>query len=518
MTAGSPCRRSPARLPPKAPSASSSSPTSRTNIRHGHRVAGRRHHPSSRRSDRGAERACRHSRRHGTDLRPDLRGRKAPPPQAPHLSRSRQARHHQRAGLRRLRRLRREVELRLGAAARNRMGPQAHHRPVELQQGLFLRQGLLPVVRHRAWRTAEERRRRRRRSRTAGAAGSEAAGDRADLQHHRHRRRRHRHRHDRRHTGHGGASGRAAASACSTWRGSRRRAARCSATSASPQSPRTSMPSASPRAAPISCSAATSWSRARARCSPRSSPARPRWWSIPPNSCPANSPAMPISRCRASGSSATIMADAGRDKTHFIDATRIATALFGQSIGANMFLVGYAYQLGAIPLSAAAIERAIELNGEAVGMNKAAFHWGRRAAVDRAAVEALAKPAAATADDARHLSESFDETVERRVKFLTDYQDAAYAARYRGWVEKAQGGRGGACAGQDRARRRGRALSVQADGLQGRIRSRAALHRRRIPQAGRRARSRGDESALRVSSCAAAAGAPRPAPPACRAR
>ena len=133
-----------------------------------------------------------------------------------------------------------------------------------------------------------------------------------------------------------------------------------------------------------------------------------------------------------------IMADAGPDKSHFIDATRIATALFGQSLGANMFLVGYAWQLGAIPLSAAAIERAIELNGEAVGMNTAAFHWGRRAAVDRAAVEALARPAAATADDARHLSESFDETVGRRVKFLTDYQDAAYAARYRRLVEKAQ--------------------------------------------------------------------------------
>ena len=76
----------------------------------------------------------------------------------------------------------------------------------------------------------------------------------------------------------------------------------------------------------------------------------------------------------------TIVADAGRDKAHFIDATRIATALFGQSIAANMFLVGYAYQLGALPLSAAAIEQAIELNGEAVAMNKAAFHWGRRAA------------------------------------------------------------------------------------------------------------------------------------------
>jgi len=134
----------------------------------------------------------------------------------------------------------------------------------------------------------------------------------------------------------------------------------------------------------------------------------------------------------------TILADAGGDKTHFIDATRIAAALFGQTIGANMFLVGYAYQLGAIPLSAAAIERAIALNGEAVAMNQAAFHWGRRAALDRAQVETLAKPAAAVTSEARQLSQSFDEAVERRAKFLTLYQDARYAARYRAWVDKAK--------------------------------------------------------------------------------
>jgi indolepyruvate ferredoxin oxidoreductase len=133
----------------------------------------------------------------------------------------------------------------------------------------------------------------------------------------------------------------------------------------------------------------------------------------------------------------TIVADAGRDHAHFIDATRLANALFGQSIGANMFLVGYAYQLGAIPLSAAAIEQAIALNGEAVAMNQAAFHWGRRAAIDRAAVEALAEPAGAKRD-AEHLSESFDEMVERRVQFLAAYQNAAYAGRYRALVEKAK--------------------------------------------------------------------------------
>jgi indolepyruvate ferredoxin oxidoreductase len=103
-----------------------------------------------------------------------------------------------------------------------------------------------------------------------------------------------------------------------------------------------------------------------------------------------------------------------------------------------MFMVGYAYQLGAIPISAEAIDRAIELNGEAVSMNQAAFHWGRRAAIDRASVEALVKPAPEAASDARRISQSFEETVERRVTFLTAYQNAAYAARYRSWVEKAK--------------------------------------------------------------------------------
>jgi len=134
----------------------------------------------------------------------------------------------------------------------------------------------------------------------------------------------------------------------------------------------------------------------------------------------------------------TIVADAGAEKTHFIDASAIAAALFGQSIGANMFLVGYAYQLGAIPLSALSIERAIELNGEAVAMNKAAFHWGRHAAANPDAVANLAKPAPAMSSDARHLSESFDEMVERRAAFLAAYQNAAYAARYRQWVDKAK--------------------------------------------------------------------------------
>jgi indolepyruvate ferredoxin oxidoreductase len=131
-----------------------------------------------------------------------------------------------------------------------------------------------------------------------------------------------------------------------------------------------------------------------------------------------------------------ITAAVGRDQAHFLNASRLATALLGQSLGANMFMLGYAYQIGALPLTAEAVERALELNGEAVAMNIAAFRWGRRAALDLAAVEKLVAPAAP--DPALQLSQSFDEMVARRVAFLTEYQDSAYAARYRALVENAR--------------------------------------------------------------------------------
>jgi indolepyruvate ferredoxin oxidoreductase len=134
----------------------------------------------------------------------------------------------------------------------------------------------------------------------------------------------------------------------------------------------------------------------------------------------------------------TICALAGAAHSHFVDASQLSTALLGQSLGANMFMLGYAYQLGALPVSAAAIERAIMLNGEAVDMNHAAFRWGRRAAIDLAAVEALAKPAPDARDPARTLSTSLADIIARRVEFLTAYQDAAYAARYRRRVDAAR--------------------------------------------------------------------------------
>ena len=119
----------------------------------------------------------------------------------------------------------------------------------------------------------------------------------------------------------------------------------------------------------------------------------------------------------------------GPDNSEFVDATRIATGLFGDSIASNLFMLGYAYQRGLVPLSAEALERAIALNGVAVEFNRDAFRWGRRAAVDPALVEARAAPP--TAIPATHrLSETLDQIIDRRVAFLTEYHDSAYANRY----------------------------------------------------------------------------------------
>ena len=86
----------------------------------------------------------------------------------------------------------------------------------------------------------------------------------------------------------------------------------------------------------------------------------------------------------------------------------------GDSIATNLFMVGYAYQRGLLPLSEAAIVKAIELNGAAVESNKRSFRWGRLAAVEPEKVAALAVPRALP--DSQRLSASLDEIIERRVQ------------------------------------------------------------------------------------------------------
>lgn len=128
-----------------------------------------------------------------------------------------------------------------------------------------------------------------------------------------------------------------------------------------------------------------------------------------------------------------ITAAAGAKNAHFLDASRIAVALFGQSIAANMFLLGFAYQKGAVPLHAESLEEAIRMNGEAVAMNRAAFHWGRVAAHQPERMEPfLAKGAAVE-------PLSLDGMIRHREKELTAYQNAGYAKLYTDFVAKIRG-------------------------------------------------------------------------------
>ena len=183
----------------------------------------------------------------------------------------------------------------------------------------------------------------------------------------------------------------------------------------------------------------------------------------------------------------------GGESPLLLDATQLATALLGDAIAANLFILGYAWQQGLVPLSFDALMRAIELNGAAVAMNQQAFAWGRLAAVDPHAVQQAAglvrnghtsaettpgplhalppgewestEWGATTAprnssderelrglpghagddvaflplDDER-LSRSLDEMITRRTAFLVDYQDQAYADRYRSLVDRVRKG------------------------------------------------------------------------------
>jgi len=118
-----------------------------------------------------------------------------------------------------------------------------------------------------------------------------------------------------------------------------------------------------------------------------------------------------------------------------LDAEQVAVQLLGDSIYTNPLMLGYAWQKGRVPLSYAALMRAMELNGVQIDNNKAAFEWGRHCAEHLDAVQALFQ----TAQVIQIVKKpSLAEAVAQRVEFLTGYQDAAYAAQYRSFVERVQ--------------------------------------------------------------------------------
>jgi len=117
------------------------------------------------------------------------------------------------------------------------------------------------------------------------------------------------------------------------------------------------------------------------------------------------------------------------------DAEQAAVQLIGDSIYANPLLLGYAWQKGRVPLTHAALMRSVELNGVQVENNKAAFEWGRRCAHDLAEVQALYQ-----ASQVIHFAKkpALAEVVAKRVEFLTAYQNAGYADRYRALVAQVE--------------------------------------------------------------------------------
>jgi indolepyruvate ferredoxin oxidoreductase len=133
------------------------------------------------------------------------------------------------------------------------------------------------------------------------------------------------------------------------------------------------------------------------------------------------------------GTMQTVLRDAvGDTNLDIIDATGIASALMGDSIATNPFMLGFAFQKGAIPLSLEALLRAIEINGAAIEMNKLAFTWGRLAAHDMSRVRSVLQ----FKSRASAPTKSLDDVIATRAEFLTGYQDTAYADRYLAAVAK----------------------------------------------------------------------------------
>ncbi|SFL30828.1 indolepyruvate ferredoxin oxidoreductase family protein [Geodermatophilus ruber] len=135
----------------------------------------------------------------------------------------------------------------------------------------------------------------------------------------------------------------------------------------------------------------------------------------------------------------------GARRTESLDALAAAEALFGSTEVANLLLVGAAFQAGALPMSAASLEKAIELNGVAVALNLAAFRWGRVSVADPAAFAAATRPAARTRPlpdgsafvEGRALAEETRRLTAIRAAGMADHSGPRAGHRYAELVERA---------------------------------------------------------------------------------
>ena len=125
----------------------------------------------------------------------------------------------------------------------------------------------------------------------------------------------------------------------------------------------------------------------------------------------------------------------GQTQLACMDADNLSTQLMGDTIYINPMLLGYAWQKGWVPLTLEALLRAIELNAVAVQNNLAAFEWGRHAAHQLSAVQALLNPGQVIEFKKR---DRLEDLVSKRVAFLTSYQNASYAQSYENFVFQVQ--------------------------------------------------------------------------------
>ena len=132
----------------------------------------------------------------------------------------------------------------------------------------------------------------------------------------------------------------------------------------------------------------------------------------------------------------TLQDRCGAENVYRVAATDIARVVFGDSIAANLFLLGYAYQLGRLPIPASAIESAIELNGRSARMNCDAFRLGRQVAVRPELGDELRHSQEMSESMADLDTTDLNSVIEYRRAFLIDYQDAPYADRYMDLVNK----------------------------------------------------------------------------------
>src|SRR3546814_16823006 len=109
----------------------------------------------------------------------------------------------------------------------------------------------------------------------------------------------------------------------------------------------------------------------------------------------------------------TLIERAG-ERGHVLAATRLAEGLFGNSVAANVLMLGYAWQAGLVPISKDSIEAAIEANGAAITLNTRAFAWGRLAALEPATVAQLAGLPESTTASRKHEAETLSEVIARR--------------------------------------------------------------------------------------------------------